>query len=154
MDYSKTSNGQSSRPVFKGINYHLPDSLHRNSSPDSADMNVTYRPISPPLETVRFPSRRGGSLQTATSATSKSTSIKTSKTVASSSLTTMDGMKTVSVHSTSTKSSFSGSSTSCCSRLIDLSSKVVENIAEMQNLFQQSNVSDSMLEQIENYCQT
>lgn len=139
--------------VIKGIKYHLPDSLHRNSSVDSAELNH-YQPLSPSVDSIRFQSRHSGPLQaTTTSATSKSTSIKTSKTVASSSMTTSDGTKTVSMRSTSTKSSFSGSETTSRCRLIDSSSKLVENIAEMQSLFQQSNVSESMLEQIENRCQ-
>nr|CDS30674.1 sterile alpha and tir motif containing protein [Hymenolepis microstoma] len=153
MDCDETANDPLPRPVVKEIKYRLPDSLHRNSNSDSADMNIPYQSISPPLENVLFPSRQGSSLQVATSATSKSTSIKTSKTVASSSMTTMDSMKTLSVRSTSSKSSFSESKTSGSNRLIDSSSKLVENIAEMQNLFQQNNVSDSILDQIENRCQ-
>ncbi|KAM7535615.1 hypothetical protein Aperf_G00000100490 [Anoplocephala perfoliata] len=152
-DSGKLPVDHATRPVIKGISYHLPDSLHRNCSLDSVDMN-TVQPLSPTLESVRFPQRHGGPLQTATSATSKSTSIKTSKTVSTSSLTTLDGLKTVSVRSTSTKSSFSGSTTSSNNRLIEASSKLVENIAEMQSLFQQNNVSESMLEKIENYCQS
>ncbi|VDN98394.1 unnamed protein product [Rodentolepis nana] len=143
--------------VVKGIKNRLQDSVNRTSNSDSADMNISYQSISPPLENVRFPSRHGSSLQVASSAsssTSKSTSIKTSKTVASSSMTTMDSIKTLSVRSTSSKSSFSESKTSSSNRLIDSSSKLVENIAEMQNLFQQNNVSESMLDQIENRCQS
>ncbi|EUB59183.1 Sterile alpha and TIR motif-containing protein [Echinococcus granulosus] len=138
--------------ITRGITYRLADSPLYTSTLETYE--VTSPTLSSPMmENTRLQHLHSSSLSAAASATSKSTSIKTSKTVATSSM-TVEGMKTLSVRSASastTKSSFLESSST--SRMIEDSSKLVANITEMRNLFQQSNVSESVLEQIEHHCQ-
>eukprot|EP00108_Taenia_solium_P000308 TsM_000855900 transcript=TsM_000855900 gene=TsM_000855900 len=136
--------------IVSGITYRLADSPLYTSTLETYEVAPPAL-ASPMLDNTRLQHRHSSSLSTAASATS----IKTSKTVATSSM-TVEGMKTLSVRSASastTKSSFLESSTSSSSRIIEDSSKLVANIAEMRNLFQQSCVSEPVLEQIEHYCQ-
>ncbi|CDS43179.1 sterile alpha and tir motif containing protein [Echinococcus multilocularis] len=153
MEIGKSPTDYGSRPVARGITYRLADSPLYTSTLETYE--VTSPTLSSPMmENTRLQHRHSSSLSAAASATSKSTSIKTSKTVATSSM-TVEGMKTLSVRSataSTTKSSFLESSSS--SRMIEDSSKLVANITEMRNLFQQSNVSESVLEQIEHHCQS
>uniref|UniRef100_A0A5K3F208 ADP-ribosyl cyclase/cyclic ADP-ribose hydrolase n=1 Tax=Mesocestoides corti TaxID=53468 RepID=A0A5K3F208_MESCO len=132
---------QDSRPIVQRINYRNISLANSDMSSSGTTSPTTSLPLSMTFE---------GSIENARNNIHKrhssSTSIKTSKTVATSS------MKTVEVRSTSastTKSSFTGSS-----KIIDASSRVVENITEMQNLFRQTNVSESMLEKMEGHCQS
>ncbi|VDM33469.1 unnamed protein product [Hydatigera taeniaeformis] len=154
MKIGKSLTDYGNRPVVSGITYRLSDSPIYTSTLETYE--VTPPNISSPmLENTRLQHRHSTSLSSAASATSKST-IKTSKTVATSSM-TMEGLKTLSVRSASastTKSSFLESSSSSSSRMIEDSSKLVANIIEMRNLFQQSCVSEPVLEQIEHYCQS
>ncbi|KAL5108471.1 NAD hydrolase sarm1 [Taenia crassiceps] len=155
MKIGKSVTDYGSRPVVSGITYRLADSPLYTSTLETYEVNSPTL-ASSMLDNTRLQHRHSSSLSTAASATSKSTSIKTSKTVATSSM-TVEGMKTLSVRSASastTKSSFLESSTSSSSRMIEDSSKLVANIAEMRNLFQQSSVSEPVLEQIERYCQS
>ncbi|KAH9285241.1 Sterile alpha and TIR motif-containing protein 1 [Echinococcus granulosus] len=153
MEIGKSPTEYGSRPVTRGITYRLADSPLYTSTLETYE--VTSPTLSSPMmENTRLQHLHSSSLSAAASATSKSTSIKTSKTVATSSM-TVEGMKTLSVRSASastTKSSFLESSST--SRMIEDSSKLVANITEMRNLFQQSNVSESVLEQIEHHCQS